>query len=200
MRLPVAAAALLGVLLLVPVSGRAAEPDALTLQLDVAAAADGAGGDGITLDAGVADGTLADGALPELRRSLPKALTYQAIVLATDQLLYWAIVTGTIESELEFLAGNAVTGVAYYVAFDELWAATGLDTGADGNEVNITKALAYRVFDTARVFGVTLAIGTPLAGSLEVAAAIAATRTAIYVLHDYAWSWATGTASEVPRP
>ncbi len=61
-------------------------------------------------------------------------------------------------------------------------------TDSDG-QVNLTKAIAYRVFDTARVLGVTLAIGTPLEASLEVAAAIAATRTVIYLLHDYAWSW-----------
>ena len=187
MRPLIAAAILLGVVSSVPVAARAAEPDTLPLHVDVLAA------DGALPDVALTDAAPSDGALPELRRSLPKAVTYQTIVLATDQLLYWAIVTGTVESELEFLAGNAVTGVAYYVAFDELWAATGLDTGADGSPVNVTKALAYRVFDTARVFGVTLAIGTPLAGSLEVAAAIAATRTAIYVLHDYAWSWATGS-------
>lgn len=183
MRASFVAAALLAVALSVPVHGRAAEPGAAALQLDV-------------IVPGIAgqDGTEQDGALPELRRSLPKALTYQAVLIATDQLLYWAIVTGTIESELEFLAGNAVTGVAYYVAFDELWAAAGLDTGSDGSEVNLTKALAYRVVDTARVFGVTLAIGTPLADSIEVAAAIAVTRTVIYVLHDYVWSWATGTS------
>jgi uncharacterized membrane protein len=177
MRLHIAAAALLGFVLSAPVHGQAAEVVYPPLQFDVVAP----------------NGGEKDGALPELRRSLPRAITYQTIVIATDQLLYWAIISGTVESELEFLAGNAVTGVAYYVAFDELWAATGLDTGTDGNEVNVTKALAYRLFDTARVFGVTMAIGTPLAGSLEVAAAIAATRTAIYVLHDYAWWWATGS-------
>ncbi len=183
MRAHFAAAALLAMVLLAPVHARAAEPDAWALQLGVT-----------TPDVTGQDEAGQDGALPALRRSLPKALTYQTIVIATDQLLYWAIVTGTIESELEFLAGNAITGVAYYVAFDELWAATGLDTGTDASKVNVTKALAYRVFDTARVFGVTLAIGTPLAGSLEVSAAIAATRTIIYVLHDYAWSWAMGSS------
>ena len=162
-----AAALLLAVALSAPVELRAAEP---VVQVDAVAP---------------------DGALAELRRSLPKALTYQSIVIATDQLLYWPIITGTAESELEFLAGNAVSGIAYYVAFDVLWHAAGLETGGDGTQVNVTKALAYRVFDTARVFGVTLAIGTPLTGSLEVAAAIAATRTVIYVMHDYLWSWAT---------
>lgn len=187
MRALIAAIALFGIVTFAPVAVRAAEPDTLPPHFDVLAA------DGALPDVASTEVGTSGGALPELRRSLPKAVTYQTIVLATDQLLYWAIVTGTVESELEFLAGNAVTGVAYYVAFDELWAATGLDTGADGGPVNVTKALAYRVFDTARVFGVTLAIGTPLAGSLEVAAAIAATRTAIYVLHDYAWSWAIGS-------
>lgn len=177
MTLRIAAAAMLALASLAPVQLRAAEPAALSLEVD-----------------GVATEAVApEGALPELRRSLPKALTYQAIVIGTDQLLYWAIITGTTESELEFLAGNAVTGIAYYVAFDELWYAAGLDTPAQENGLDVTKALAYRVFDTARVFGVTLAIGTPLLGSLEVSAAIAATRTAIYVLHDYLWSWATGT-------
>ena len=122
--------------------------------------------------------------------SLTKALSYQAVVVSTDQVLYWAIVTGTTESELEFLAANAVSGVAYYVGFDSVWHAAGLDPAGGGSEVSVGKAVAYRVFDTARVLAVTLAIGTPLAASLEVTAAIAATRTLIYMLHDYAWSLA----------
>ena len=173
------AAFMLAAALSAPVQLRAAEPRVLSLDVDAAAP----------------DATGPQGALPELRRSLPKAMTYQAIVIGTDQLLYWAIITGTMESELEFLAGNAVTGIAYYVVFDELWNAAGLDTPAEESGLDVTKALAYRVFDTARVFGVTLAIGTPLVGSLEVSAAIAATRTALYVLHDYLWTWATGTAA-----
>lgn len=190
MRAHFAAAALLAVVASAPVQSRAKEPAAPPPQLDVVLA-----DDGVAPEAGAPDG-----ALPELRRSLPKALTYQAIVIATDQLLYWAIVTGTMESELEFLAGNAVTGIGYYVAFDELWYAAGLDTPAEATQPDVTKALAYRVFDTARVFGVTLAIGTPLAGSLEVSAAIAATRTAIYVLHDYLWSSWVARSSEPAGP
>ncbi len=123
------------------------------------------------------------------RRSLTKALSYQGIVVTTDQLLYWTIVTGTAASEWEFLASNAVTGIGYYVLFDEAWSAAGLDPTPGDGQVSLTKAIAYRVFDTARVLGVTLAVGTPLTASLEVTAAIAATRTVIYVLHDYAWSW-----------
>lgn len=123
------------------------------------------------------------------RHSLTKALSYQTIVVSTDQMLYWAIVTGTTETELEFLAANAITGVGYYVGFDAAWAAAGLDPAPGESQVSFGKAIAYRVFDTVRVFAVTLAIGTPLAASLEVTAAIAATRTAIYMLHDYAWSW-----------
>jgi uncharacterized membrane protein len=124
------------------------------------------------------------------RRSLEKALTYQTIVVTTDQLLYWTIVTGTSATELVFFVANAMTGVGYYVAFDEVWAAAGLDPAPGDSQVSVGKAVAYRVFDTARVFGITLAVGTPIVASLEVTAAIAATRTVIYMLHDYAWSWA----------
>jgi hypothetical protein len=134
-----------------------------------------------------------EAALPGWRHSLTKALSYQTIVVTTDQLLYWTIVTGTAASEWEFLASNAVTGIGYYVLFDEAWTGAGLDPAPGNSQVSLTKAIAYRVFDTARVLGVTLAIGTPLTASLEVTAAIAATRTAIYVLHDYAWSWVDGT-------
>ena len=123
------------------------------------------------------------------QRSLTKALTYQTIVVSTDQLLYWTIVTGTAATELEFFLANAATGVGYYVLFDKVWTAAGLDPAPGTNEVSVSKALAYRAFDTVRAFGVTLAVGTPLAASLEVTAAIAATRTLIYMLHDYAWSW-----------
>ena len=70
----------------------------------------------------------ADTAPPEAppadwRHSLTKAVTYQTIVVTTDQLLSWVIVTGTTATELEFFAANAVTGVGYYVAFDQVWAA-----------------------------------------------------------------------------
>jgi uncharacterized membrane protein len=138
----------------------------------------------------------ADTAPPEAapadwRHSLTKAVTYQTIVVTTDQLLYWVIVTGTTATELEFFAANAVTGVGYYVAFDQVWAAAGLDPAPGESQVSVSKAVAYRVFDTARVFGITLALGTPIVASLEVTAAIAATRTVIYMLHDYAWSWAS---------
>jgi len=176
MRLPVIATVLLALALLAPVPLRAEEPAAVPFDF-----------------LSTPEAAPPDGALPELRRSLPKALTYQGIVIATDQLLYWAIVGGTMEDELEFLAGNAITGIAYYVAFDEMWHATGLDTPGEASQLNVTKGLAYRVFDTARVFGVTLAVGTTLADSIEVSAAIAVTRTAIYVLHDYVWYWATKT-------
>ncbi len=131
----------------------------------------------------------------EWRRSLAKAMTYQAIVVTTDQLLYWAIVEETPESELEFFFANALTGVGYYVGFDKVWTTLGLDPAPGENPVSVRKALAYRVFDTARVFVITVAIGTPIAASLEVTAAIAATRTVIYMLHDYAWSWATSPIS-----
>ena len=127
----------------------------------------------------------------EWRWSLSKAVTYQTIVVTTDQLLYWAIVEETPESELEFFFANALTGIGYYVEFDKVWTTLGLDPAPGENAVSVRKALAYRVFDTARVFVITVAIGTPIAASLEVTAAIAATRTVTYMLHDYAWSWAT---------
>lgn len=166
-----AAAALVVLTVSAPVHGRAAALEPLEFQPDA---------------------TAPDDTLPEWRRSLPKALTYQAIVIGTDQFLYWAIITGTTASELEFLGANALTGIAYYVAFDELWHDVGLDPPPGDSQVNVTKAIAYRVFDTARAFGVTLGVGTSLTGSVQVAAAIAATRTAVYVLHDYAWSWLEG--------
>ena len=123
------------------------------------------------------------------RHSLTKALTYQTIVVSTDQLLDRVIVTGTMATELEFFAANAVTGVGYYVGFDEVWSAAGFDPAPGENPVSVGKAVAYRVFDTARVLGITLALGTPIATSLGVTAAIAATRTVIYMLHDYVWYW-----------
>lgn len=123
------------------------------------------------------------------RHSLTKALSYQTIVVTTDQVLYWSIVTATTYSELEFLLANAVTGIAYYVGFDAGWHAADLDPPTGEAPVSFSKALGYRVFDTARVFGVAIAVGTPLSASLGVTAAIAATRTVIYMLHDYAWSW-----------
>ena len=124
------------------------------------------------------------------RHSLTKALSYQTVVVTTDQVLYWVIVTGTTYSELEFLAANAVTGVSYYVGFDAVWHAAGLDPAPGAPPVSIGKAIAYRVFDTARVFAVAIAIGTPLTSSLAVTAAIAGTRTVIYMVHDYVWSLA----------
>lgn len=142
-------------------------------------------------DAATLEGAPAEGAPADWRRSLTKALTYQTIVVSTDQLLYWAIVTGTTATELEFFAANAVTGVGYFVTFDQVWAAAGLDPAPGESQVSVSKAIAYRVFDTARAFAVTLAVGTPFVASLEVTAAIAATRTVIYMLHDYAWSWAS---------
>lgn len=168
------AASLAAVGLSAPVRGHAQAPDAPIPPLR------GLQTDAVPLDV----------ALPDWRHSLTKAITYQTIVVATDQLLYWAIITGTAVSELEFLAANALSGVAYYVAFDDAWAAAGFNPTPDESQVSLGKAIGYRVFDTARVFGVALAVGTPLSGSLEVTAAIAATRTAIYILHDYAWSWA----------
>jgi uncharacterized membrane protein len=138
-----------------------------------------------------ANADIATRAAPQWQRSLTKALTYQGVVVSTDQLLYWAIITGTAVSELEFLAANAVTGVAYYFTFDEAWRAAGFAPAYGESDVSVTKAISYRVFDTARVLGVTLAIGTPFSGSLAVTAAIAATRTGIYMLHDYVWSLAT---------
>ena len=125
---------------------------------------------------------------PGWRRSLPKALTYQTIVVGTDQLLYWTMITGTPSSELAFLAGNAVSGVAYYVAFDAAWDAAGREPPPSQEGVDVSKALVYRVFDTLRAFAVARAVGTPVTGSVALAAAIAATRTGIYLLHDYAWS------------
>lgn len=162
------AAAVAAALVAVPVPGRAQVPGAAAPPFDAFPP------EGVTLD---------------WRHSLTKALSYQTMVVTTDQLLYWTIVTGSAAQEWEFLASNAVTGVGYYVLFDEAWAGAGLDTDPSNKQVSLTKAIAYRVFDTARVLGVTLAVGTPLTASLEVTAAIAATRTAIYLLHDYAWSW-----------
>lgn len=162
------AAAMAMVMLSLPVHAQAQAPEAPTVEPDILPPAD---------------------APLDLRRSITKALSYQTIVVTTDQLLYWTIVTGSVASEWEFLTSNAITGIGYYVLFDAAWAGAGLNSTDSDGQVNLTKAIAYRVFDTARVLGVTLAIGTPLEASLEVAAAIAATRTVIYLLHDYAWSW-----------
>ncbi len=165
----VAAAALAALMLTVPVHAGAQTPEAAAPQQAVVAP---------------------DAAGLDWRHSLTKALSYQTIVVSTDQMLYWVIVTGTTYSELEFLAANAVTGISYYVGFDAVWHAAGLDPAPGDSQVSFAKAIAYRVFDTVRVFVVAIAIGTPLTSSLEVTAAIAATRTVIYLLHDYAWSWA----------
>lgn len=133
-------------------------------------------------------------------RSLEKALTYQSIVVTTDQLLYWTIMAGAAASDTGFLIANAVSGVAYYVAFDRVWTSLSLDPPPGGTEVSVTKAVAYRVFDTARAFAVTLAVGTPLAASVEIAAAIAVTRTAIYMLHDGLWSHFAPAAATPASP
>jgi uncharacterized membrane protein len=151
------------------------------------------------------------------QRSLTMALSYQAIVVSTDQLLYWTLVTGTPATEVEFFIANAVTGVAYYVAFDGGWdLLTATDSGtmgtlssaahggaatparsepaiaSAGDDVSLSKALVYRVFDTIRVLSVTLAVGTTLASSAEVAVASAVVRTSIYIAHDYVWSFVPG--------
>ncbi len=160
-----AAASLAAIMLSVPVDGYAQAPPA---------------------PEAVVDGT---GVAQDWQRSLSRALTYQSIVLATDQVLYWVIVTGTTATELEFFAANAVSGVGYFVAFDQGWTAAGLDPSPGESQVSVGKAVAYRVIDTARVFAITQLLGTPIAASLGVTAAIAATRTVIYMLHDYAWSW-----------
>lgn len=163
------AAAAVAMALSVPVPGHAQAPDSAAPQPAIVAP---------------------EAAALDWHHSLTKALTYQTIVVSTDQVLYWVIVTGTTYSELEFLAANAVTGISYYVGFDAVWHTAGLDPAPGDSQVSLAKAIAYRVFDTLRVFAVAIAIGTPLTSSLEVTAAIAATRTVIYMLHDYAWSWA----------
>ena len=142
------------------------------------------------------------------QRSLAMSLSYQAIVVSTDQFLYWTLVTGTTATEVEFFIANAVTGVAYYVAFDggrELLtapasgttgalgspdhggAATTVKSGAAitsaGDDVSMSKVLAYRLFDTLRVLTVTLTVGAPLAGSAEVAVASAVVRTGVHSAH-----------------
>jgi uncharacterized membrane protein len=124
----------------------------------------------------------------EWHRTLEKSISYQTIVVATDQLLYFMIVTGTPSTELGFLAANAATGVVYYVLFDETWRAVEPKSDVASVDTSVTKAIAYRVFDTARVLGVSLAIGTTLSGSVAVTAASAAVRTGVYMLHEYAWS------------
>jgi uncharacterized membrane protein len=144
---------------------------------------------------------LAGAGLSGWHRSLVKSVSYQAIVVTTDQVLYWTIITGAAASDAAFFVTNAVSGVAYYVAFDAVWgmldpagvgAADPLHPGGAGDAVSLSKALVYRVFDTARVMAVTLAVGTPLAGSLEVAAASAAVRTGVYIVHDYVWTLVPG--------
>jgi uncharacterized membrane protein len=152
--------------------------------------------------------TLVTDGLSGWHRSLAKSLSYQAIVVSTDQLLYWTLVTGTAATGIEFFIANAVTGVAYYVAFDETWGGlpgnasgtTGplgpaghpIATPPTGDDVSLSKAVAYRMFDTARVLTVTLAVGAPLVSSVEVAIASAAVRTGVYIAHDYVWSYVPG--------
>jgi uncharacterized membrane protein len=161
--------------------------------------------------------TTAEEGLSGWHRSLAMAFSYQAIVVSTDQLLYWTLVTGTTATEVEFFIANAVTGVAYYVAFDGGWdllpatdssttsalrsadnggAATSTKSKAAiasaGDDVSLSKALVYRVFDTVRVLTLTLAVGAPLAASAEVAVASAVVRTGVYIAHDYVWSFVPG--------
>lgn len=143
--------------------------------------------------------TAGDGAADAGWRSVEKALTYQSIVVSTDQLLYWTIMAGAAASDTGFLIANAVSGVAYYVAFDGVWASLRLEPAPGDGEVSVAKAVAYRVFDTARALAVTLAVGTPLAASVEIAAAIAVTRTAIYVLHDAVWSHIAPVGAAAPE-
>ena len=63
----------------------------------------------------------------------------------------------------------------------------------------LATALAAVAFAAGRVaavifLAVTLAVGTPLVGSLEVTAASAAVRTCVYIVHDYIWSFVPGRA------
>lgn len=125
----------------------------------------------------------------EWRRSFAKSLSYQAIVVTTDQIIFYVIVTGTPVAEIEFFAANAVTGVVYYVFFDDTWKTIIPQPASADGHVSFAKAVVYRAFDTARVFAVSFAIGTPLAGSIAVTAASAVVRTCIYILHDYVWSF-----------
>lgn len=121
------------------------------------------------------------------RRSFVKALTYQAIVVTTDQILYSLITASSPSSNLGFFFANIVSGVLYYDFFEDAWHQRDADSVTARDELN--KAAVYRVFDTARVFAVAFSLGTPISQSLGVTAASAAVRTGVYVLHDYAWSF-----------
>ena len=115
------------------------------------------------------------------RPSLVKAVTYQAIVVTTDQILY-ALITATPPTAAPgFFAANITSGVAYFDVFEHVW---------PDPQPSLAKAVVYRAFDTLRVFGVSLALGTPLGQSLGVTAASAAVRTGVYILHDHAWAGA----------
>ena len=117
------------------------------------------------------------------RPSLVKAVTYQAIVVTTDQILYAAITATTPLANPGFFAANVVTGIAYFDTFENVWRRHAPEGG------ELAKAATYRAFDTMRVFAVSLALGTPLGQSLGVTAASAAVRTGVYILHDIAWDW-----------
>jgi hypothetical protein len=54
--------------------------------------------------------------------------------------------------------------------------------------VSAQKAVIYRAVSTTRVAVAALAFGNSLASSIVVTAAIAATRTGIYLVNDYIWS------------
>lgn len=117
------------------------------------------------------------------RPSLVKAVTYQAIVVTTDQILYSVVTATPPWANPGFFAANIVTGIAYFDTFETIWQRQAPDGG------ELAKAATYRAFDTMRVLAVSLALGTPLGQSLGVTAASAAVRTAVYILHDTAWDW-----------
>jgi hypothetical protein len=77
---------------------------------------------------------------PESQHSLMKSLTYQGIVVATDQLLYGTIINGAAASELGFVVANATTtGVAHYVAFGEVWWPVCLGPVIGQGEISVPK-------------------------------------------------------------
>jgi len=119
-----------------------------------------------------------------------KTVSYQSIVVVTDAIIYAALMDAEVQGGGLFNAINGVTSPAVYYGFEEVWnSCCATPPNADGStSVNWVKAAIYRTISTTRTMIIALALGHEALPALGLAAAIALTRTGVYIANDYTWA------------
>lgn len=138
--------------------------------------------------------------LPSWQRTLYKTITFQAVVNATDVLMFDLVIGAHPVVLGGFFVTNAATAAGLYYGFEYLWRAYGPPLEETDEKTIAKKAVLFQATNSGRIFALGWILGATPAQATMLAGALFVTDTVVFYGNEYIWDIMRPTKGAPPSP